>query len=119
MEKAIKYSIEGGWRFNNKLKIYDLSFKIIRPEENDGLYKFVSGGHTVYMDVGDFLFDPLFWNSLGKALGHEKEMLEFIIWSSVKDSVNKCWWWEAQWHMFTDHLIAGKDPEEFFINLFE
>jgi Uri superfamily endonuclease len=57
-------------------------------------------------DIYFILLDPLFWQSLGKALG----------WGIEKDDVQ---WhlpekWKQEWHWFIDHLIEGKSIESFF-----
>lgn len=47
------------------------------------------------------LIDPLFWQSLGKAMG----------WSPMYGE------WKTKWHRFIDHLAEGKDINSFFENL--
>lgn len=56
--------------------------------------------------------DPLFWEALGKALGWTDE---------VPHTTNGYPWsvkgWQTYFHRFIDHLIEGKDAEEFFLRL--
>lgn len=56
--------------------------------------------------------DPLFWQSLGKAMGWSE-------WHT--DGSRKVWkeWhkWKNEWHRFIDHLAEGKDAESFFESL--
>jgi hypothetical protein len=52
------------------------------------------------------LFDPLFWQALGKSLGWKV--------ASGSDMNHQ---WTFEWHNFTQHLIMGKDIESFFKQL--
>lgn len=54
------------------------------------------------------LLDPLFWQSLGKAMG----------WGGYTDgkrtfTIAKMGWLD-EWHRFIDHLASNGDPETFF-----
>lgn len=61
----------------------------------------------------DIFLDPLFWQSLGKALG----------WNGCNFGDGRetfCSWklsWKEEWHRFIDHLAEGKDAESFFKTL--
>lgn len=79
------------------------------------------GYTTVYNDYRkDYIqklitLDPLFWKSLGKAMGYrtiDKAELP-------KDSLLHLHqdWWLGTWHRFIDHLAEGKDAESFFNEL--
>lgn len=83
MEKAIKKAIEGGWKYEEN-----------SPTEN--LYKW------------KVVCDPLFWSSLGKAEGWDKEINEGT--GHFQD-----WGWH--WHRFIDHLANGGTVDDFFNNL--
>jgi len=87
VEQAIKKAIEGGWNEGRA--------EIGIPEGKVG--------SDMFIDEIAFA-DPLFWQSLGKAMG----------WPS-----NPMSWkgWKNQWHDFIDHLAEGKTAEEFFEKL--
>ena len=86
-EQAIKKAREGGYGDHAYCNEFDMY-------ENEGSYCF----STVFLD-------PLFWQSLGKALGWE-------LFREGDDEFGTDW--ETEWHRFIDHLIDGKEPEEFF-----
>ena len=50
--------------------------------------------------------DPLFWRSLGVALGWHKGV--------EKKYIPYNQWWILPWHRFIDHLAAKKTVESFF-----
>lgn len=58
----------------------------------------------------NFFLDPTFWQSLGKALGWDKnktfEQDGFTLIS-----------WKREWHSFIDTLASGQTPEKFFADL--
>lgn len=89
MKEAIQKAIEGGWRptFN--------SLPHLHPNRE---WQHITS-------------DPLFWQSLGKALG----------WSGTNTACNKCGvafnGWKGHWHRFIDHIAEGKDVDEFFKEL--
>ena len=56
------------------------------------------------LPLSDIFLDPLFWQSLGKAMGWDKN--KYIIGN-----------WKAHWHRFIDHLVEGKEAESFFEKL--
>jgi len=71
--------------------------------------------------------DPLFWQSLGKAMGWS-DGGEYCRGSRVcKKGVTElhkpCVWevveprWKGEWHRFIDHLAEGKTAEDYFKNL--
>ena len=92
IEQAIQKAIDGGWK----------------PK--------ISPFTTI---CKEYFLDPLFWQSLGKAMGWEKhdELMDgkhYCI-----DHVQYDWAdydWVFQWHSFIDHLAEGKDAESFFEN---
>lgn len=85
VQQAIEKAIEGGWD----------------KSQNEKLFPFVR----------DTWSDPLFWQSLGKALG----------WNETHTDGKKKWleWhkWKFEWHRFLDFLAEGKSAEEFFATL--
>ena len=56
-------------------------------------------------DKYQIFLDPLFWQSLGKAMG----------WEYVGPYQKTPW--ETEWHCFLDFLAEGKTAEEFFAEL--
>lgn len=65
--------------------------------------------------------DPLFWQSLGKAMGWEETShLEYPYCWYYKGIYRRNLWgteWEYNQHRFIDHLAENKDAESFFENL--
>jgi hypothetical protein len=78
MKEAIKKAIEGG---------YNVKSYCENTSCNDS--------HALY--------DPLFWQALGKAEG----------WKGTEEEPR----WAEEWHSFIDHLAEGKDIELYFTNL--
>lgn len=76
------------------------------------------------MDRGEWttneatLLKPLFWQSLGKAMGLAEEV-EVIHSHPVESDIvrEKMEGWKWWWHRFIDHLTEGKDTESFFESL--
>lgn len=60
------------------------------------------------------LLDPLFWQSLGKALGWKG--YNFCEWNNCV-LIQRIPQWQREWHRFIDHLAEGKDIESFFKQL--
>lgn len=73
--------------------------------------------------INEAFLDPLFWQSLGKAMGWEekdKEMKKtFLLVGGKNEEDMAAVWreWFHQWHRFIDHLAEGKDAESFFKEL--
>jgi hypothetical protein len=86
IQEAVKKSIEHGY-----------SLRGIGPS---GFYELLDRYSS------DVFLDPLFWQSLGKALG----------WRQDEDQWGDRAEWVSQWHRFIDHLAEGKDAESFFEN---
>jgi len=63
-----------------------------------------------------YFLDPLFWQSLGKAMGCPTDICKNC------GEVNRCLCggeafvpgWEYNWLLFIHHLASGKDAESFF-----
>jgi len=110
IQEAVKKSIEHGY-----------SLRGIGPS---GFYELLDRYSS------DVFLDPLFWQSLGKAMEREDRRWGF-------ETCHKgCQWytdgegcsddlpprekrspmWKYQWHRFIDHLAEGKDAESFFEN---
>jgi len=76
---------------------------------------------TLDENIEKFFLDPLFWQSLGKAMERKWGLEAF-----QRDEEHYCmgskWDWPASlrqhyWHRFIDDLAAGKSTEEFFSTL--
>jgi len=103
IKQAIEKAIEGGWLKGSK-------FRTIA--HRDGSYLTGVAFFTMVSCDGDqedwsrdvlaLFSDPLFWQSLGKAMGWGGKM----IYHQEK--------WLYEWHCFIDHLAEGKDAESFF-----
>jgi len=89
ISQAIEKAIEGGWIYKNEW-----------------------GNNPIDMPVERILLDPLFWQSLGKAMGWDESSGIFREPGHVEMKE-----WMFRWHDFTDHLIEGKTAESFFANL--
>lgn len=92
IQQAIEKAIEGGWGMGS--------------DQNEKLFPFVR----------DVWSDPLFWQSLGKALG----------WGDESECPLACCggicpinipMWQSQWHRFVDALSEGKSADDFFSDL--
>ena len=104
IKTAIKLAIEGG---------YEL------PLEHSKM-GFTKEGLS--HQIGTYVLDPLFWQSLGKALGKEDifgvPLFMSFFYPKIKDreKIEKPWW-HCQMICFIDHLADNKDPELFFADL--
>lgn len=88
---------------------------------NDRTIRFSRDEFVSEMPVSELILDPLFWQSLGKALGwkHVCDELNEICKASVDKDV-ECPYhkqWAYQMHRFIDHLISGRDADSFFKDL--
>ena len=73
------------------------------------------------------VLDPLFWQSLGKAMGWDKDKKGNDIFLKVRNFLGRTAiemkakspieFWEYKWHRFIDHLAEGKDAESYFESL--
>lgn len=95
IQQAIEKAIEGGW---NERLIFE------------------KNGHLC---DSSFLLDPLFWQSLGKAMWWDKLTVERDgrTFKAGKYGLLPEFVWQGEWHRFIDHLAEGKDQESFFENL--
>lgn len=107
MEKAIKTAIEGGW------KPEYADHKIHKAYRRAGSWA-KKGNTSSFIDWGHAFLDPLFWQALGKAMGWW-DGKKFPKWHPKGEKPKAHW----QIHMqsFIDHLIAGKSPDLFFMEL--
>jgi hypothetical protein len=97
IQEAVKKSIEHGY-----------SLRGIGPS---GFYELLDRYSS------DVFLDPLFWQSLGKAMGWEFVSKERKVQYTKNHKLNSySQEWLYQWHRFIDHLAEGKDAESFFEN---
>lgn len=91
IEQTITKAIEGGWK--------------------DYCYGGKNGEYESTQNI-QFVLDPFFWQSLGKAMG----------WKGSQEYPNE-WngepveWWLFEWHRFIDTLAEGRTAESFFETL--
>lgn len=112
MEKVIKKAIEGGYQPHNWIK--KGGQKITAPEVV----------MSYYYHQPTYLFDPLFWQALGKSLGWKEKIHKSAQNTIIKDLLRHgtCNWscqpeWLHHWHRFISALAEGKSPDDFFNNL--
>lgn len=122
MKEVIQKAIEGGYE------------RVIIDSNGMAQSKNGMRGYVIPKEV--ILLDPLFWQSLGKALGWNKgfetgycqlcgePMLDGEEMFKLHGYSGNCTKpprvlteWKTEWHRFIDHLAEGKDPEEFFNGL--
>ncbi len=113
IQQAIEKAIEGGWKeFANPDEI-----TIRKGGTNDQIYHydwawgFTHTGLPYGLPVSVVLSDPLFWQSLGKAMGWELETRQ------VGGGDGLIFKWQNEWHKLIDHLIKSGSIESFFDNL--
>lgn len=123
MKEAIQKAIEGGyellgWEAHEDQIKYDHNLSQEQKE--------VEMKRLNLFTIKQSALDPLFWQSLGKALG----------WKDYETCRYGCQWdfdgegcshdlpptvrspfWRWNWHRFIDHLAEGKEVEEFFNQL--
>lgn len=94
IQQAIQKAIEGGWKTIRKN--LDGSPSAIKETQ----------------EIHQVLLDPLFWQSLGSALGWEKEdKINYLSVSFTRKS------WFYYWHRLLDYLSSGRTIEKFFEEL--
>lgn len=90
----------------------------------DAITKAIEGGYKTGT-LGAFgwermVLDPLFWQSLGKAMGWGKKCFCQKIREMCHPRCEEEGYaegWEIQWHRFIDHLAENKSAESFFETL--
>lgn len=115
VELAVERAIEGGW--------VDIAGEELRKA---GIY---ANGY-IWRQV---MYEPEFWQSLGKAEGWEKKTVVLNLSKMeirqvgrvplqrakqtatyIRKTPNR---WKKEWHRFIDHLATGQDPSSFFDEL--
>ena len=77
-------------------------------ERTSGSFHFGSAKkYSFSISVNEIFLEPLFWQSLGKAMGWRQDEDQ---WGERAECV-------IHWHRFIDHLAEGKDAESFFEGL--
>lgn len=105
MNEAIKLAIENGWD-ENRAKVSKLDLR-------DGY----EGMGTSMFSTDKAMLDPLFWQTLGKALGYSGDY--GVGSASLNKQViieGKPWWqWAA--HQYFGLLLTGGDTEQWWKKL--
>ena len=97
IQQVIEKAIEGGWQEGRSPKVVKTRSGFLVQTKGE-IIGFETSIHSVFLD-------PLFWQSLGKAMGWWGE------------NANGKPQWVNKWHRFIDHLAEGKDAESFFESL--
>lgn len=110
MENAIKKSIEGGWKWNNRETKYEKFYY------DRYLFAIDGGSRTQLLSMGDIVIDPLFWQAVGKAEGWG---ITGYCWGCGYDegATSDTPEWLVNWHHFIDKIASGGTAEEFFEEL--
>lgn len=131
MKEAIQKAIEGGWKIGDGRwdgeKIHNIEIKksqwmgyakkgLFGREFNPFAWKDIAivkfKEEEVWVPLAETLLDHLWWQALGKAIGHGKgQRVELGGGFWTEDM------WLKDWHRFIDHLAEGKDAESFFNEL--
>ena len=128
MDKAIKKALEGGWRLGWRYEHSDYSFVYVRYVDTPYKQPIVSWPKE------KILFDPHFWECLGKACDWKNEKVSFEV--SKKEvrtykgsfirpahTVVRPRWkknskpWLKHWHECVEHVANGGSIETFFQTL--
>lgn len=102
IQETITKAIEGGWNAGKEVKIQTYYKRLPTVSVGD------LGEDGEFLRTQEYLLDPLFWQSLGKAMGWETQFDEDKGFNHQ---------WQYEWHRFIDHLAEGKDAESFFESL--
>ena len=79
----------------------------------------ISPNRTYFVWPEQFLTDPAFWQTLGKALGWvaQQHLVHSGDYSSKVSGIYFTPGWTAEWYRFIDHLAEGKSADDFFLGL--
>ena len=126
LEQAIEKAIVGRWddcgfisssNFPNgwcAVRVTLGGYVAIQRTRNDG----TPGRWSEIGKQDKILLDPLFWQSLGKALGWENESECPLACCGGICPINIPMW-QSQWHRFISHLSGGGTIGSFFENIEE
>lgn len=95
IQETIEKAIEGGYKTLYETNIVQINARRFGLKTAHDMRMFYH------------LSQPLFWQSLGKAMG----------WHKGISPENEHLYWRAHWHSFIDHLADGGTPESFFESL--
>lgn len=110
LNEAIEKAIKGGY---NAFEWYDSIERIENPKElYGGVWGYDKEGSGHHIALSEILINPLFWQSLGKAMGVKNNMI-----GSCDGCGADLGGWKYQQHRFIDHLQDGKSIESFFEQL--
>lgn len=111
--KEVVMGVEGDYCDHSKTEMFELVF--MDADEDDGYDENARLGFY----IADTFLDPLFWMSLGKALGwRDKDYVDAETHAGgIVTRTYNVWTWRSEWHRFIDHLAEGKDAESFFKSL--
>lgn len=128
IQEGIEKAIEGGYEPFLTVCAEDVSLSIVVGE----LVGEAKMGMPYRRNLSSIFLDPLFWQSLGKAMGWEvvaengynEEKLIRSYRGYSKGYGEKMWKsalkkeaWNYQWHRFIDKLADGGTAEQFFEEL--
>lgn len=118
IQQVIEAAIEGGLREWEK-------WKFVSANRYWAVWLDGNGTETpIAMEM--YFMSPLFWQSLGKAMGWDKKFrLSYEGYChydecNTNGEVDEAWGieeWQYQWHLFIDYLAEGKSAEDFFNTL--
>lgn len=85
----------------------------------EGGYKYPSVCENRSCCETEAILQPIFWQSLGKAMGWGVSEEEDIVyyWMSVDDDERISKKWRNEMHHFIDHIANGETSESFFQQL--
>ena len=122
IKNILKKAVEGGWVPHLLLKEKD-KFEYVEWVSDDGMsaafYIWQSGKYpwTGVMRCAEIFCDPSFWQSLGKALGWDKndELTQSLLKKAGGNEMSVGQYvWCRKWHLFIDHIASGRSPATFF-----
>lgn len=126
IEQAIEKAVEGGYHRGQigTSPIVEINCDFAITETK---------GERNHYGLAWVWLDPLFWQSLGKAMGWPEDTTycdhcgeadiadEYITHDEEHSDCSNILtfpkYWRYQWHRFIDHLAEGKDAESFFESL--
>lgn len=107
MKNAIEKAIEGGLKEGEK-------WQFVGANRYWAIWLDGNGTETT-ININNYLLDPLFWSSLGKAMGWGVATIDGQELRVGRDGYIHVW--QCEWHRFIDHLASGGDAESFFNEL--
>jgi hypothetical protein len=116
-KEIIEKAIEGGWKRGVDASKNVFSFDIY---ESGIVY---SVDPVMYIDAEEMIIDPLFWQSLGKALGWDKEDEENLKLYHASGGYGRMpvtiYKWNKNAHNFYNLLLTSGNTEKFWKDLLD